>query len=187
MIKLSILIPTTPDREPLFQELMAALDRQIGDREDIQILVAYDNKEKTIGAKRNELLQEAKGEYVCFIDSDDMVSPHYIEILMAGIDMEVDCVSLRGVMTTNGKNPEVFEHSIKYKKYETVEGAGIKYLRYPNHLNCIRASIAKQFSFPEKNHGEDYLWAKKIHESGLIRSEFYAENIIYYYQYIPNK
>ena len=64
----------------------------------------------------------------------------------------------------------------------------VKYERYPNHLNCIRASIAKQFKFPEEgpiaNHGEDTAWATQLHLSRLLKTEFEINEILYHYDYV---
>lgn len=187
-MKLSILICSLESRKELFSHgLLLQLIEQIdGRHNEVDYEVIRDSGEKSTGQKRNELLGMAKGEYVCFIDDDDEISPNYINILLEAIKTNPDCVSLRGVMTTSGANPETFEHSIKYKSYKTTNNP-IKYERYPNHLNCIRASIAKQFKFLEVNHGEDTDWATQIFKSGLIKTEFYTDEILYYYRYEPKK
>lgn len=185
-MKLSILICHLPHRIKYLDRLFAILDPQINP-DDVEILV--DERPKTkIGRKRNDLLQAAKGDYVCAIDDDDRVSDNYISLLMEGINKGVDCCSLLGEITTDGKDPLLFEHSIKYKEYRTNPAdQKIRYERYPNHLNCIKSSIAKQFYFPEKNHGEDTVFATKIFNSGLLKTEHYIPEIIYYYDYRTNK
>jgi hypothetical protein len=89
-------------------------------------------------------------------------------------------------MTTNGGNPEIFEHSLKYKQWRTTTNE-IKFERGINHLNLVRASIAKQFKFPEINHGEDHKWATKLQDSGLLKTEYYIDEILYYYNYRTTK
>lgn len=214
-MKLSILIPYTSDRMQMTQDLIKSLEAQC-DRSEVDICLNASQFD-SIGTKRNDLLQKARGEYVAFIDSDDAVSNTYISDLMEGINKGVDCCSLRGVITWDGANPELFEHSISYKAYLTKPDSPcdfsqhsvlhsnwalnnnikfdhtlgsskpIKYERYPNHLNCIKASIAKQFKFPEINHGEDTDWATQIFNSGLIKTEHYIDKVLYHYQYKPNK
>lgn len=186
-MKLNILIPTIEDRKELFDELVSNLERQIKDcnaEEEIRILSLCDNRILSIGAKRNELLERAKSDYVCFIDDDDMVSYKYIKKLLEGIDKGVDCCSLVGVYTIDGQNPELFEHSIKYKEWRTTPPTyGIRYERNPNHLNCIKTSIAKQFKFPETWHGEDHEWSKQLQLSGLLKTEHYISDVLYEYKY----
>ena len=184
MIKLSILIPTLPIREEMFYKLFNELQSQC---RDLGVEIGIDSREEvSIGAKRNDLLTKSKGEYVCFIDDDDTVSSTYIQDILTAIECKPDCVSLRGVITWDGASPELFEHSIRYNAYATTSNT-IKYERYPNHLNTIKASIAKQFKFPEINHGEDQDWATQIHNSGLLKNEVYIDKVLYHYLFKPNK
>ena len=183
-MKLSILIPTLPERKLMFDKLVNKIESQFG---DLKAEVVYNEYiDLSIGEKRNMLLHFAYGEYVAFVDDDDDVSDNYISLLMEGIEKGVDCCSLMEVYSINGINEGIFEHSIKYKEWKTkiprIDTDDVKYERYPNHLNCIKSSIAKQFKFPEKNFGEDHDWSKQIHESGLIKTEHYIPEVIYYYK-----
>lgn len=211
-MKLSILIPTTPDREHFLTRLKGQFYEQVGDvipansnrifpegmyaysNNEIEFIYFKDNKEHSIGYKRNKLLEMALGDYVAFIDDDDRIGENYFKGLLEGIEKDVDCCSLLGVITENGVNPLIFEHSLKYNEYRTNEhkkntpipiqiSESVVYERYPNHLNCIRSLIAKQFTFPDKNHGEDTDWATKIFNSGLLKSEYYINEVIYFYEW----
>lgn len=182
-MKLSILILTIVGREAQYESLVRSLSDQYTGT-DVQICTSKDNKENSIGKKRNELLEMAIGDYLCFIDDDDRVSKNYIKLLMEGIDKGVDCCSLVGEITFDGKNPKPFIHSIKHDRYWEDERA---YYRFPNHLNCVKSEIAKQFTFPLKNFSEDTEWAVKVHESGLIKIEHEINETIYYYDFKPNK
>lgn len=179
--KLSILIPTITSRVESLRNLIDKLDIQRN--EDVQILIEADAGEISIGEKRNVLLSKAAGDYVCFFDDDDLPGSNYIKNILDGIERNVDCISLRGVITWDGDRPEIFEHSIRYDAYKTNDTGFPKYERYPNHLNAIRAGIAKQFKFPEINHGEDTDWATQIKNSGLIKTEHYVDEVTYHYQY----
>lgn len=189
-MKLSLLIPTIDNRRQSFKELILKLTSQIIDahaEEHVEIISLCDKGLLSIGAKRNELLQRAHGEYVAFIDDDDTVSDRYIEWGIQVAHSGKDCGSLLGIITWNGERPEKFEHSLKYGEFRTVEGSEVKYERYPIHINFIRREIVQQFKFAEINHGEDHEFARLIKEAGLIKSEFTIPEVIYYYQFKPNK
>lgn len=187
---LSILIPTLPDRAASFNNLFFELNFQIEMQNAfglVEIITDDSDKNiKSIGKKRNDLLSRANGEYICFIDDDDKVANNYIRLLLKALLNKPDCVSLKGVITTDGQMPRVFEHSIKYTEYKTTHNL-VTYERYPNHLNTIKSSIAKQFKFPEINFGEDTDWATQIKDSGLLKKEVHIDEILYYYQFIFNK
>lgn len=184
---LSILVCSLEEKRKFFRErLNDILNFQI--TEGVEVLWEIDNGELSIGAKRNNLLQRAVGEYICFMDDDDRPSWDYIEKAMKALESKPDCCSLNGVITENGLKPKLFVHSLAYDRYydEVINGKMV-YFRFPNHLNIIKSSIAKQFRFPETNHGEDTDFATQIHKSGLIKTQAEIEGIIYNYDYIPNK
>jgi glycosyltransferase involved in cell wall biosynthesis len=186
MIQLSILIPTIKRDKDKFRALHNELCRQWLPKYDerMEICVEYSETE-TIGTKRNKLLDRARGKYLVFIDSDDWISADYLDVLFTAIGKDVDCCSLRGQYSKDGVIDGIFEHSTKYSKWETVSGTP-KYLRYPNHLNMIRSSIAKQFRFPETSFGEDHDWSTQVFNSKLIKSEYYYTGIIYYYNKVTH-
>lgn len=78
---LSILVCTTHDRKDMFDKLHEELNRQrwaSGMDSEVEILYECDNKEISVGAKRQLLIERATGEFVVFIDSDDWVSTNFI-------------------------------------------------------------------------------------------------------------
>jgi glycosyltransferase involved in cell wall biosynthesis len=140
----------------------------------------------SIGEKRNKLLEMSRGKYVAFVDDDDDISIDYIKLLLEAAQSHCDCASLKGEYSVDGVFDGIFEHSLKYDKWETTNDE-IKYLRFPNHLNMIRSNIAKQFKFPEKNFSEDFDWSTEIHKSGLLKTEYYIPEILYFYNFISKK
>ena len=51
------------------------LDKLLSQRtSDVEILLLFDNRHLTLGAKRNFILDRAKGDYISFIDDDDDIS-----------------------------------------------------------------------------------------------------------------
>lgn len=190
MIKLSILIPTLKERYNSFANLYSNLHKQVSllpISEYVEILHISDNREISIGEKRNKLLSMAKGEFSVFIDDDDRVSNLYINNIVNSIinNKDIDCVGFKGIITFDGKNPKEFIHSLKYREYSQNDAT---YFRPPNHLNPIKSTISKAFKFKEINFGEDTDWAMAICNSGLLKNEYMIESdIMYYYDYISTK
>ena len=181
----SILICTIPARKQMFDSLFTRLDKM---RNGVGILVEilYDASEHTtIGMKRNALLSRAKGTYSCFVDDDDDVTDVYLSTFESAIRSggNYDCVKLIGHYFLNGKFIKPFIHSLKYDKwYEDNDG----YYRCPNHLNLIRTSISTQIGYIDVNFQEDADFSKRLLESGLCKTEFAHDNVLYLYYKIQN-
>ncbi len=184
--KWSILICTLDERSEQFNGLYGKLSKQIqevGLADDIEILSFKDNKEHTIGFKRNELVRQAKGRYINFIDDDDDVHDHYIQMMTEKLKNMPDCISLVGIITFNGQAPATFIHSLRYNHYFQENGT---YFRPPNHLNTIKRQVASQFLFPDSSYGEDTDWAMQIAKEGegLLLTEESISSPYYFYKYV---
>lgn len=101
-MKLSIIIPYY-NCEAYTNELLDILDKQIS--KDVEILLIddgskvpfdsnyewlkiYRKENGGVSSARNLGLEKAKGDYIAFIDSDDIVSPNYIPTILYKIDKE---------------------------------------------------------------------------------------------------
>lgn len=178
---LSILICSTTARRASFNRLVGHLRAQMRAwPRQVELVVDIDDGEKTIGQKRNGLLERAVGTYVAFVDDDDWVSHDYVDrIVTALIDNEADCVSLEGIITTDGENPERFTHSIEHDHWYSASGV---HFRSINHLNAVRRSIALKVGFPSKNFGEDHDYSRALRP--FLKSEANTGNSpLYYYWY----
>ena len=184
----SILICTIEGREESFERLCEKLKSQInalGLCDEIEILSCKDKRgDHSVGFKRNKLLELSSGVYTQFLDDDDDIHDNFIEMIYTKLQNKPDCVSLAGIITTNGMDPKLFIHSIAYEEYFEQDNT---YFRPPNHINPIKRSIAVQFAFPEKNVGEDTDWAMAIARSKLIKTEEVIETPYYFYNYDATK
>ena len=101
-MKLSIIIPTY-NAEPYIHELLSALTPQI--TEETEVIIVDDGSSTPLGIKykwakvirqankgasaaRNTGLVKAQGEYIAFIDADDLISHNYISKVLEKIDTE---------------------------------------------------------------------------------------------------
>lgn len=180
-VLLSILIPTIKKHRAKFSELAIHLSKQIVPG----VEVVFDTDEHlTTGAKRNELLRDAKGKYVVFVDSDDWVPIYYISELLKAIRTDADSFAINGTISTNGKNVLNWYISKDLPYKESHRNGQKVYLRYPNHITPMKREIALQVEFPDKVHGEDYEWATELHKRNLIKTEHRIEKPMYYYRYV---
>jgi hypothetical protein len=176
---LSILICSLRERKPRLDALLAFLKPQCIAR-PIEVLTDVDGGEATIGAKRQRLLQRARGLYVCFIDDDDQISPTYVPDILVALEAtpEATHCSLRGIMKQQGAQNVEFEHSIRYTTWEKLDG---KLVRTPNHLNVIRRDLALQAGFVSSSWGEDRRFSDKLADIGCLIREAYIPAVLYYY------
>jgi len=184
---LSVLIPTLEKRIEMFDRLFLKLKNQIVENElsdQVQIIKYLDNGELSIGEKRNALIEKASGKYICFIDDDDNVSDNYIKNIYKGCLKDVDCCDLTGIITINHTRKKKFIHSIRYNCYSEDNEA---YYRPPNHINCIRRSIAIQYPFPHKSFSEDTDFAMCMVKNKALNTEHHIDDILYYYNYLSKK
>jgi glycosyltransferase involved in cell wall biosynthesis len=178
---LSILICSIHEREEKLKRLIKKLNNTF---EDVEIQTYIDDKQLSVGTKRNCLLNDAKGKYICFVDDDDDVCDNYIALLREGCLSDADCINLNGIITTNGDNPKLFIHSLKYNYYFEKDDV---YYRPPNHLNTIKKSLVENFKFPNINNGEDTDWAMQICKSKVLKNEYEIKQVIYHYLYDTDK
>ena len=107
-MKLSIIIPCY-NAEPYIKDLLKALEPQI--RDDIEVVLVDDGSEKPlktsykwckvirkknggVATARNLGIEKTTGEYIAFIDSDDMVSGDYVEKILEKAKEGPDLIQL---------------------------------------------------------------------------------------------
>jgi glycosyltransferase involved in cell wall biosynthesis len=82
----SILLPSLPSRAAQGMALLQKILAQVPPHVGIEVLMLCDNKTRTTGAKRNALLNIARGDYFCFVDDDDDVKDYYVSKILPLID-----------------------------------------------------------------------------------------------------
>lgn len=178
---LSICIPTTIDRAHFFTRIKSELNRQIkaeGLMEEIEILSVADNKEMTIGEKRNLLYAKCKGEYAWQIDDDDWIHPEGIRLIIGAAKEKKDCITFSEVVMWDGNKLESSNFSLKYNDWNNKQD-GFDYVRTPFFKTPIKTEICKKVKIKDMRFGEDHAFAKDI--KPLLKSETHINDFIYWY------
>jgi hypothetical protein len=179
---LSILIPTVVGREDDYERLVSVFNSQIKDH-PIEMLTLKDDKQMTIGEKRERLYNMANGFYSVQWDDDDSISDTGIADIIQAINSikGVDCVVYPERCLINGVEFKS-NHSILYDDWEG-DGSklfqdGYHFHRTPFFKSLIRTDIAKSVSVPKIRWGEDHEWSKLIKpllhtQSGVLRPVYH--------------
>lgn len=180
-MKLSILICSLASRYQLLLQLLGHLDLQIYNPALVQVIHKVDNKEMSTGAKRNWLLQQAKGEYIVFIDDDDWVPAYYVKEMLIAANSGADCFAINGTMTTDGGYVEKWRISKDYPNTEVMEGGEKIMLRTTNHITGVLRKHALKAGFPDKSNAEDKAYTEALHKH--LKTEYVIEKPMYHYRF----
>lgn len=171
---LSILIRSTPDRQAVCERLLRILMPQLDPSVEV---IVNDVVEMNRGQKCQTMIQEARGQFVAFVDSDDLPADDYVARVLKGCDEDKDCCSLTGLVTTTVGRTKPFHHSIKNPTWR--EDANW-YYRSINHLNAVRREIALAVGFPlHMDHGEDAEFSRRL--LPLLKTEADIPGVLYHY------
>jgi hypothetical protein len=201
-MKWQIIIVSERSRRELLDQLLSLLEPQIdalGLRkfEQVDVLIHEDEtgklygKPAEIGEMREYVRKKSTGEYINFIDSDDLVTPDYVSSilpLLDGIDQvgfEVKCFNDRTVLG-------VASHSLKHGGWTQTRNANgrmgdpMKFCRDISHLNPMRRelSLAARMS---GGVGEDNRWANDLRTLGIVKTEHFIPRVLYWYLWRGNK
>lgn len=190
---LSILICSLESRASMLKELCFELQKQITDytvqdfenSQHIEVLTNIDNRQKSTGLKRQELLEQATGKYIIFIDDDDWPEPCYIAELMKACASDADCFAMNGYITTNGHYKIPWRLSRRYINETIHEGGQMIYLRTTNHITGVKRELALQAGFPDKSNAEDKWYSERV--VMLCKSEYEITPPMYHYRFNNHK
>jgi len=195
----SILIPSIPERYHTAQGLLFSLleSQSIARMQDVELLVLMDNKRRSVGAKRNALLEMAQGEYVSFIDDDDEVATDYVQKIYRLIaktrkektPADVICFPQRATLVNQGVVHECTYSLAHWKDREPDKRRQLAPTDKPNtlawsgppaHTMVWRREIAQSAKFPEKNFGEDVDWVDAVCEKAKTEIVLNGEALYLY-------
>ena len=144
-------------------ELVVHLKKNHHRGDDIHIL--YQSERSGVSAARNRIIDEAQGEFLYFMDSDDVISENAIEILIRSIrsyDAEIAFGSYEKIDVSGQKN--VYQYPLlqllksdelanfAYRKYAGLQASACNYL--------VQTSLLRDnhHRFIETNYWEDLVF-----------------------------
>lgn len=175
-MKWSILILTCPGREKFLQRLLDVLNPQVVEHPDVEVRVRMDDRNMDRGQNRKALIEDAPGQYVCFIDDDDLVPLDYVESIYKLLD-GVDYIGFRVQAFQDGQPFAPTYHSLKYMNWSQ---DGQAFYRDISHVNPIRKELALQGVFRGTGN-EDVTWADSMRGLMIVKSEYYIPKVMYWY------
>lgn len=183
---LTILIPTVVGREAEVDWLIGDIDLQcsiLGGYDEVEVVQLKDNKEITIGEKRERLYKMANGLFSWQIDDDDAIAPDAIQTILAVIkdNPNIPCITFRENCMMNGEYKSS-NHSIKYDRWAD-NFDGYDYVRCPFYKDVIRTDIAQSVPFEYIRYNEDEKFSMAI--KPLLTDEAHIDKEIYFYIYEP--
>lgn len=160
---LSILTPSMPKRAAKLAGLAEIIRPWCGS--DIEWLVITDDRPS--GPKRNQMMDMARGRYLCHIDDDDRLSPRFPELVLPALaNSGADVVTYDALASFNGGAPFRVFTSPDYPNEQPKhlpDGRLSDIRRKIWHWACWRSDIARSCRFPDEHRGdEDAVWLAQL-------------------------
>ena len=178
---LEIQIPTILGREETCERLVRKITSQIKSINQVGIKIMKDNRELSIGMKRQKLVEECTAEYLVQIDDDDDIPDCYVEEILLALESKPDCIGYIESVTINN-NRLLACHSNRFDDWSENQ-LGFHFIRTIFCKDVIKTSIAREVGFSDMRFGEDHDFARKLKASGLLKNEVFINKIMYYYSH----
>lgn len=174
--KWNILIATLGQRGDRFKRLIDILMPQVDKcNGDVIVTALWNNGEHSLSHIRQSLIEHADGEYVSFVDDDDVLPHYFVDEIVKRLD-GVDYVGWQMQTYIDGNPLKPTFHSLRYDHWwDDANG----YYRDVSHLNPVRLQLARQADFRRTTPPEDVAWCDQMR--GLVVTEHYIDRVMYEY------
>lgn len=178
--RLSILIPSIPSRWDKARALYNDLMDMIGDK-DIEVLLLMDNKQRTIGEKREALKNIANGKYFMFVDDDD--SLYSVHEIYEATRNDVDVITFKSKCRNSDGSEYIVTFGLKNDIEHNTEDGRYLDSKRPPFTQCAWSSHFKKYSYPASNYGEDWEWVAKCLATAFL--ETHIDAVLHGYNFDP--
>ena len=209
MPNISVIVPVYNSEKYLSLCLDSIVGQSYGDFEAIcindgstdgstKILQEYAEKDQRIriinqenkgqSAARNAGLDVAKGEYIAFVDSDDVVNPRFLEILYTAAEntgSEVVCCGFGKIY--DGQESFIKKgivHPVVYKKALKALLDVRNFIQFSVWNKLYKSELLKNFRFMENNSFEDWVFNSCVFAN--VKSLLWIKNKLYGYRISEN-
>lgn len=189
LIKLTIGIPSLPDRSEKLLTLYQKIMKQIGETKDIEVLSIVDNRAMSIGRKRTMLFQIAQGKYTCIIDDDDDVTDDFVYTMRQVINdtLDVDVICYNQDANIDGRSWLIrtsLNHNSKFPFDQLMVnqfGQPVPCNRPPWHWCAWKTEFAKSIPFGDSNTQEDTIFV--LDAISKAKSQIVLDKVMCKYRY----
>ena len=146
--------------------------------DEVELILCFDNRHLSLGAKRNLVLGRAKGEFITFIDDDDDISDDYVSTLLNEIKTRKGNFDVLTFRTAHYKDG-MFN---KFVKYSTTIGNRERddyYVRWANAICCWRLETARSIGYSDITFGEDSDFGHRANKKRV--KEVSINNVLYHH------
>lgn len=175
----SILIPTLSSRREKLRRLLDVLLPQAEEDGCVEVVALHNDGEKPLAEYRQALLEDARGEYLSFVDDDDLVAADFVAAVTAAMYTRPDFIAFEAAYYRDGRFDSCVRTGLQY---QTWRDDGDRRDRDVTHLNPVRAELARQADFRAPSEGaEDWSYVSALRP--LLKTQADTGKLLYHYHH----